>query len=272
MADERRPQAETSASIPPPKHVSGEADTMPAASERDRRSTPDLASHHDRYQLGAELGRGGMGRVVEAFDTQLGRSVALKEVLRKGGDSLERRFRREVQITARLEHASIVPLYDAGTMPDGRPFYVMRRVTGRPFDELIARAQGLPERIAMLPNLLSAIEAIAHAHRRGVIHRDLKPANILVGELGETVVIDWGLAKVIGEDEPEPVSGEPQIPTAADSLQTQVGAVFGTPGFMAPEQARGEELGPRGDVFALGATLYQLLAGVLRSAARARPR
>ncbi len=215
----------------------------------------------ERYRLGAELGRGGMGRVVEAFDTQLGRTVALKEVLASQSASVAKRFSREVRITARLEHASIVPLYDAGVMADGRPFYVMRRVSGRPLDELIARARTLDDRLALLPNVLAAIDAVGHAHRRGVIHRDLKPANILVGELGETVVIDWGLAKVIGEEEPPPPSVEPFVPSAADSLKTQVGAVFGTPGFMAPEQARGDELDPRSDVFALGATLYQLIAG-----------
>ncbi|HEY0191290.1 MAG TPA: serine/threonine-protein kinase, partial [Kofleriaceae bacterium] len=212
----------------------------------------------DRYRYGAELGRGGMGRVVEAFDLQLGRTVALKEVLPRGGPSIARRFVREVQLTARLEHPSIVPLYDAGTMPDGRPFYVMRRVSGRPFDQLMAGASELAERLTMLPALLAAVDAVAHAHRRGVIHRDLKPANILVGDLGETVVIDWGLAKVIGEDDDQP--GQ-LLAQASDSLRTQIGSVFGTPGFMAPEQARGEELDPRGDVYALGAILYQLLAG-----------
>jgi serine/threonine protein kinase len=243
------------------------ADTLPAAAsdapaERAQRSTiPDIAPPFEqRYRLGAELGRGGMGRVVEAFDTQLGRTVALKEVLPRGTGTVDRRFEREVQITARLEHPSIVPLYDAGTMPDGRPFYVMRRVTGRPLDELIARAHDLEDRLALVPNLLAAMDAIAHAHKRGIIHRDLKPANILVGDNGETIVIDWGLAKVIGEDDTDPGDGA-FIPTAADSLQTIAGAVFGTPGFMAPEQARGEELTPRGDVFALGATLYQLLVG-----------
>src|SRR5262249_56958399 len=100
----------------------------------------------ERYRLGAELGRGGMGRVVEAFDLQLGRTVALKEVLTSGGASVARRFAREVQLTARLEHPSIVPLYDAGTTADGRPFYVMRRVSGRPLDQLMARARGLDER------------------------------------------------------------------------------------------------------------------------------
>ena len=212
----------------------------------------------ERYRLGAELGRGGMGRVVEAFDLQLGRTVALKEVLPKGGPGVARRFAREVQLTARLEHPSIVPLYDSGTTVDGRPFYVMRRVSGRPLDQLMARTVELGERLTLLPAVLAAIDAVAHAHRRGVIHRDLKPANILVGELGETIVIDWGLAKVIGEDDDKPGT---LIAQASDSLHTQMGLVFGTPGFMAPEQARGEQLDPRGDVYALGATLYQLLAG-----------
>ncbi|MEO8552998.1 MAG: serine/threonine-protein kinase, partial [Kofleriaceae bacterium] len=242
------------------------ADTVPAAPseppERTQRTTiPDIAPPFEqRYRLGAELGRGGMGRVVEAFDTQLGRTVALKEVLPRPGGTIDRRFEREVQITARLEHPSIVPLYDAGTMADGRPFYVMRKVTGRPLDELISRAHDLEERLALLPNLLSAMDAIAHAHKRGIIHRDLKPGNMLVGDNGETIVIDWGLAKVIGEEEISD-AGATMIPTAADSLKTIAGAVFGTPGFMAPEQARGEELTTRGDVFALGATLYQLLVG-----------
>ncbi len=240
-------------------------DTIPASEPptdidgNPMRSSGGSIPPFQRYRLGAELGRGGMGRVVEAFDTQLGRTVALKEVLPKG-PGVAKRFAREVQITARLEHPAIVPLYDSGTTADGRPFYVMRRVTGKPLDEIIKRAANLAERLVLLPNVLAAIDAVAHAHRRGVIHRDLKPANILVGELGETVVIDWGLAKVVGEDETD-AGAALQILNAADSLQTQVGSVFGTPGFMAPEQVRGDELGARSDVYALGATLYQLLAG-----------
>ncbi|MBV8757365.1 MAG: serine/threonine protein kinase [Deltaproteobacteria bacterium] len=237
---------------------SGLDDTIPASSppEGAEESAPPA---QERYRLGAELGRGGMGRVVEAFDTLLGRTVAFKEVLPGAAGGLARRFRREVEITARLEHPSIVPLYDAGTTADGRAYYVMRRVTGQPLDQLIGKTRSLGDRMALLPNLLAACEAIAHAHKRGVIHRDLKPGNILVGELGETVVIDWGLAKVIGEkDHP---SNQPTVPSSADSLQTQMGSVFGTPGFMAPEQARGEELDTAGDVFALGACLYHLLAG-----------
>jgi len=228
-------------------------DTVPAREDEPPiRPTVPL----DRYRIGDELGRGGMGRVVEAFDTQLGRTVALKEVLTKG---THRRFAREIHITARLEHASIVPLYDSGINIEGKPFYVMRKVSGKPLDEMVARCHDLDERLTLLPRVLSAIEAVAHAHSRGVIHRDIKPQNILVGELGETVVIDWGLAKVVGEDDDD--ASDATSPSAGDSLRTQVGSVFGTPGFMAPEQARGEALDTQGDVYALGATLYQLLSG-----------
>jgi hypothetical protein len=238
--------------------VRAEPSAEPSIDPRDSRAATRSIPGVERYRLGTELGRGGMGRVVEAFDLQLGRTVALKEVLPTGGPGVARRFVREVQVTARLEHPSIIPLYDAGTTSDGRPFYVMRRVSGRPLDQLMAQAAGLADRLTLVPAVLAAIDAVAHAHHRGVIHRDLKPANILVGELGETVVIDWGLAKVIGEDDEAPGT---LIAQPSDSLRTQIGAVFGTPGFMAPEQARGEELDPRGDVYALGATLYQLLAG-----------
>ncbi len=237
---------------------SGLDDTIPASSPPEG-AEESAAPPAERYRLGAELGRGGMGRVVEAFDTLLGRTVAFKEVLPNAAGSLARRFRREVEITARLEHPSIVPLYDAGTTPDGRPYYVMRRVTGQPLDQLIGKTRSLADRTAFLPNMLAACEAIAHAHKRGVIHRDLKPGNILVGELGETVVIDWGLAKIVGEKDFS--TNQPTVPSSADSLQTQIGSVFGTPGFMAPEQARGEELDTAGDVFALGACLYHVLAG-----------
>ena len=243
---------------------SGADDTLPATDaplvRSSRASIPPLPT--ERYELGTEIGRGGMGRVVEAYDTQLGRTVALKEVLPRAGN-VARRFLREIEITARLEHASIVALYDSGISSEGRPFYVMRRVTGRPLEEEIQRTSSLDERLMLLPAMLSAIDAIAHAHKRGVIHRDIKPGNILVGELGETVVIDWGLAKVIGEasTELDDDSADPGVAAAADSLHTQVGSVFGTPGFMSPEQARGEVLTTTVDVYALGATLYQLLAG-----------
>jgi len=208
-----------------------------------------------RYAVGAEIARGGMGRVVEAVDTVLGRTVAVKEALAGGGEA-SRRFRREIAITARLEHPSIVPVHDAGTLPDGSPFYVMRKVSGRPLTELIGAAATLEQRLALLPHVVAAAQAIAHAHKRGVVHRDIKPSNILVGELGETVVIDWGLAKVIGEPEQEDPHAPSEAMDAGTSLRTRIGSVFGTPGFMAPEQVRGEAVDARSDVYALGATLY----------------
>lgn len=211
-----------------------------------------------RYVLGVEIARGGMGRVVDATDTVLGRNVALKEVLLEDTDA-RRRFAREIRITARLEHPSIVPVHDAGTTPEGTPFYVMRKVSGRPLQDLVIEAETLAARLALVPHVLAAAQAIAHAHERGVMHRDLKPSNILVGSLGETVVIDWGLAKVIGETD-EAAEAEAPAPTAGDSLRTRIGTVFGTPGFMSPEQLRGDPVDAQSDVYALGATLYYVLA------------
>ncbi|MFN0247569.1 MAG: protein kinase domain-containing protein [Kofleriaceae bacterium] len=271
MSDSPKPSGieDTIAGAPPSTASRPDlGDTLPARDSQippepilrsSRSSIPPVPTH--RYRHGEELGRGGMGRVVEAYDTQLGRTVALKEVNVRG-TSVARRFVREIEITARLEHHGIVPLYDSGTTPDGRPFYVMRRVTGKPLDQVITASRDLDGRLTLLPAMLAAFDAIAHAHKRGVIHRDLKPTNILIGEHGETVVIDWGLAKVIDAKDDDSIDAlEPIIPVASDSLHTQVGSVFGTPGFMAPEQARGEELSASTDVYALGATLYQLLAG-----------
>ena len=209
-----------------------------------------------RYELGEEIARGGMGRVVEAMDTTLGRVVALKEALALDAEAM-RRFQREIKITARLEHPSIVPVHDAGEGPNGAPFYVMRKVSGLPLESLVASATTLNERLALLPHMVAASQAIAHAHDRQIVHRDIKPSNILVGDLGETIVIDWGLAKVIGEADEMST-----LPENADleSIKTRAGVVFGTPGFMAPEQLRGNPVDPRCDVYALGATLYHLLS------------
>ena len=209
-----------------------------------------------RYLVDREIARGGMGRVVEAIDTVLGRTVALKEALVDDDETL-RRFARATRITAKLEHPSIVPVYDAGTAPDGTRFYVMRKVSGQPLDKLVDAAVTMDARLGLVPNVLAAAQAIAHAHQRSILHRDVKPPNILVGELGETIVIDWGLAKELGEPDPE----DPHARTASQSLMTRYGAIVGTPGFMPPEQVKGEPVDERGDVFALGATLYYVLSG-----------
>ena len=211
-----------------------------------------------RYEIRTEIARGGMGRVVEAQDTVLGRTVALKEALARDPEAI-RRFQRETRITARLEHPAIVPVHDAGMSPSGAPFYVMRKISGRPLEELVARAEKLEDRLALLPHIVAASHAVAHAHERGIVHRDIKPSNILVGDLGETIVIDWGLAKTMNErDDPHGDASDPI--DDSDVVKTRAGIVFGTPGFMPPEQLKGKPADEKTDVYALGATLYYLLA------------
>ncbi|HEX3761047.1 MAG TPA: serine/threonine-protein kinase [Kofleriaceae bacterium] len=207
------------------------------------------------FAKGDVLARGGMGRITRARDRRLGRDVALKEVL---APDLRARFEREAKITARLQHPAIVPIYEAGTWPDGSAFYAMRLVTGGTLADAIERATTLEARLALLPHVVALTEALAYAHARRVIHRDLKPANVLVDEFGETVVIDWGLAKELDRDAAEPAAtgsaeGAPEL--------TRAGAVIGTPCFMAPEQAAAAPVDERADVYSLGAILYHLLAG-----------
>ncbi|MDX2087253.1 MAG: protein kinase [Kofleriaceae bacterium] len=228
------------------------------------------------YVVADELARGGMGRIRVARDRRLGRRIALKEILVQRGD-LARRFEREARITARLEHPSIVSVHEAGAWPTGEPFIAMRLVKGRSLDEVIEKAPGLAARMALLPNVLAIADAIAYAHEQRVVHRDLKPKNVLIGSYGETVVIDWGLAKdltdgtaseavapdsslISGTEEtlPPPVA-DSDAPTAGGLTVT--GAVMGTPAYMPPEQALGEQVDERADVYAIGAILYHVLAG-----------
>ncbi|HEY0479846.1 MAG TPA: serine/threonine-protein kinase [Kofleriaceae bacterium] len=222
------------------------------------------------YRPEREIARGGMGRIVAAEDQRLGRAVALKELIDPGIEQ-RGRFQREALITARLQHPGIVPVYEAGRWPSGDPFFAMKLVSGRPLDRVIADATTLADRLALLPRIAAAADAIAYAHSQRVIHRDLKPANVLIGEYGETVVIDWGLAKSLDDvDAPESLRPRARPPRSAApggsdegtaSTLTVAGAVMGTPAYMAPEQARGEPADQRADVFALGAMLYHLLAG-----------
>jgi serine/threonine protein kinase/tetratricopeptide (TPR) repeat protein len=229
------------------------------------------------YRPEREIARGGMGRIVAAEDLRLGRAVALKELIDPVAEQ-RGRFQREALITARLQHPGIVPVYEAGRWPSGDPFFAMKLVSVRPLDRVIAEAVTLADRLALLPRLAAAADAIAYAHSQRVIHRDLKPANVLIGEFGETVVIDWGLAKSLDDvDAPDSLrpAARPVRPAAparsADAVRsgehtastlTVAGSVMGTPAYMAPEQARGEPVDQRADVFALGAMLYHLLAGV----------
>ena len=211
------------------------------------------------YAIAEELARGGMGRIIRARDLRLGRSVAIKELLPGHDDA---RFEREARITARLQHPSIVHVHEAGRWPSGEPFFAMKLVAGKPLDKHLATARDLDARLALVPNVIAVVDALAYAHSEHVIHRDLKPANVLCGDFGETVVIDWGLAKDLTATEPDVVSIGPYRRGAASGGETVAGAVMGTPAYMPPEQAEGDRVDARADVYALGAILYQVLAGV----------
>jgi len=234
------------------------------------------------YLVESEVAKGGIGRILRAYDKHLDRPVALKELITRDLTT-EERFVREARITARLQHPSIVPLYEAGVWPSGEPFFAMKLVNGRSFDAVLEEAKTLDQRLALLPHVLAVAEAMAYAHSERVIHRDLKPQNILLGPFGETVVIDWGLAKDLDEESPEPpstkiVDGSARPtrrslrPPSSDSLSpgstgpvsgplTVVGIVMGTPAYMPPEQAAGQSVDERADVYAIGAILHHLLAG-----------
>jgi WD40 repeat protein len=229
-----------------------------AAAARDHLELPEVET--TGYALGAEVARGGMGRILAARDLRVGRTVAVKELLGRS-PALAARFEREARVTARLQHPGIVPIYEIGKWPDGTPFYAMRLVDGRTLREALRDEPALERRLALLPAVIAATEAVAFAHSRQVIHRDLTPSNILIGAYGETVVIDWGLAKdralpdelEAPEEDVAAAGGEPPL--------TAAGAVIGTATYMPPEQASGADVDERADVYALGAILYHLLAG-----------
>ncbi len=211
-----------------------------------------------RFVITRELAKGGMGRVLEARDLRLGRLVAIKELLPRNRD-IAKRFEREARITARLQHPSIIHVYEAGVWPGGEPFYAMPLVDGRSLDKVVAERKTLRARLALLPRVIAVADALAYAHANHVIHRDLKPGNVLVGQYGETVVIDWGLAKDLAAHGDPKESMRLQVRGVPE--ETASGSVVGTPAYMSPEQARGESLDQRADVYALGALLYKVLSG-----------
>jgi WD40 repeat protein/tRNA A-37 threonylcarbamoyl transferase component Bud32 len=245
-------------------------------------TTPPLADEpnhlRSRFRILRPHARGGLGEVYVARDEELHREVALKQIQHQHADdpASRTRFVREAEVTGGLEHPGIVPVYGLGHYPDGRPYYAMRFIRGDSLKEAIARfhAAEAPgrdpsERALELRKLLGRFvdvcDAIAYAHSRGVLHRDLKPANVMLGKYGETLVVDWGLAKATesgpGDLHPEepPLAPSP----AGETAETRLGETIGTPAYMSPEQAAGrlDRLGPASDVYSLGATLYHLLTG-----------
>jgi eukaryotic-like serine/threonine-protein kinase len=232
-----------------------------------------------RYQILAAHAKGGLGEVFLAEDTELHRRVALKEIqARHAANPVSReRFVVEAEITGKLEHPGIVPVYGLGTYENGRPFYTMRFIKGEDLATAIQRfhSGGTPNFTGLefrwlLGKLIDVCNTVAYAHSRGVLHRDLKPGNIMIGPFGETLVMDWGVAKLIGggadanlvDNEASTMSGEPAIRAqSARGSVTMTGQAVGTPMYMSPEQAAGrlDALSPASDVYSLGVTLYVLL-------------
>jgi serine/threonine-protein kinase len=229
-----------------------------------------------RFRVLRPHARGGLGAVFVALDNELHREVALKQILDSHADDpvSRQRFLLEAEVTGGLEHPGVVPVYGLGTYSDGRPYYAMRFIRGDSLkeaierfhaDEALKKAPGCRslELSKLLRRFLDVCNAIDYAHSRGVLHRDIKPANVILGRHGETLVVDWGLAKTIGRS--DPASGERTLlpSTGSGSAETLPGSALGTPAYMSPEQAEGDldRLGPRSDVYSLGATLYCLLSG-----------
>ena len=238
-------------------------------------SVGTATSDGQRFRIVRPHARGGLGEVFVAVDRELHREVALKQILETHADDphSRERFIAEAEITGALEHPGVVPVYGLGMDAGGRPYYAMRFIKGDSLKAAIARfhddesLQQDPGRRSLelrtlLRRFTDVCNAVDYAHSRGVIHRDLKPANIIVGKHGETLVVDWGLAKSVGRADPS-VGEQTIAPSSSGSSETLPGSALGTPAYMSPEQARGDlnRLGPRSDVYSLGATLYCLLTG-----------
>ncbi len=259
MNEPHDPNVTTDSSVPPA--------AIPDGADAPAGNLPTVPGYH---VLG-EIARGGMGKVLAAFDLGLDRDVALK-ILLPGANA--DRFVRESKITARLPHPGIPPVHALGTLADGSPFLAMKLIAG----QTLAVEMKTADRPRLLQAFTQVCQAVGFAHNRGVIHRDLKPANIMVGAFGEVQVMDWGLAKYLTSretaDQPrspatmtEPGAGTDANETTDRSLgdsadaRTQAGTVLGTPAYMAPEQARGKVVDARADVFALGGILCAILTG-----------
>lgn len=256
-----------------------------------------LAADTPRYEIKREFARGGMGRILLSRDLDVGRDVALKELLPElvsggtrvgtralgsaggsGNDEAGERFLREAKVTGQLEHPNIVPVYEIGERDDGSVYYTMKYVRGKTMaarlreirkDEKLSDEQKSAERLKLLDAFVAMCNAIAFAHSRGVIHRDIKPENVMLGDFGETMLLDWGLARVKNQKDyavknrPKERNISDSLRESADASKTQDGYIIGTPAYMPPEQGRGdqEEVDEKSDIYSLGSVLYEILAG-----------
>jgi eukaryotic-like serine/threonine-protein kinase len=221
---------------------------------------PDVSG--TRYELLAELGRGGMGVVYLARDTALGREVALKIV--EPADAGTRgtsaaTLAHEARILARLEHPGIVPVHDLGELPDGRVFYAMKRVRGERLDRWLAAGHDLTQRLTVF---LRICDAVAFAHAHAIVHRDLKPENVMIGQFGEVLVLDWGIASAFTIPDSAFTIPDSAFTIPHSALRTPHsalrGRVAGTPAYMSPEQRAGGLVDHRADIYALGVVLEAL--------------
>jgi formylglycine-generating enzyme required for sulfatase activity/serine/threonine protein kinase len=280
--EEAEPAREVSASESPPSNAASDI-------------LDHLQSHpgaETQYKLRGEVARGGMGAILKVWDENLRRDLAMKVVLKPGGgdepasvDDVDpkqiKRFLEEAQVTGQLDHPGVVPVHALGLDEKRTLYFTMRLVRGRDLQKIFDFVQSGEEGwnpTRALGVMLKVCEAMAYAHSKGILHRDLKPANIMVGRFGEVYVMDWGLARVMGEDDVHDLRIDvpaPQVKETSDldvrskfaaldsSLKTMDGDIVGTPSYMPKEQARGRvsEMGPAADVYAVGAMLYHLLAG-----------
>jgi eukaryotic-like serine/threonine-protein kinase len=234
-----------------------------------------------RYKIGdePEIGRGGIGRVFVAFDTSLGREIAVKELLpdhfqgmstpnnaeRSRTGALAARFLREARVTGQLEHPNIMPVYEVGQRNNGVYYYTMKLVRGRTLATALKKTTTLSQRLGLLHHFVDLCNAVAYAHSRDVVHRDIKPENVMVGEFGETVVLDWGLAKLKGKKDIRQgaIKRDMELMHESGTGKTVHGAAIGTPAYMSPEQAEGaiDSIDEKSDIWSLGAVLYEILTG-----------
>ncbi len=208
------------------------------------------------YQLRDVIGRGGMGEVILAHDPRMERDVAVKRMLAERPTvEAEARFLREAKIQARLDHPAIVPVYELGRDATGRPFFAMKRLSGTTLAALLETGESTQR---LLRAVVDVCLAIALAHERQIVHRDLKPSNIMLGDYGEVYVLDWGIARIL-DDRSSLMTI--QTSPSVDRTGTQTGQMLGTPGYMAPEQMAGSDVGTAADIYALGAIVFEILAG-----------
>lgn len=267
------PNRDTQSNVVPYGSTHDEGHKVQTTQEADDES-PFLDDPSPRFRIIRNLAQGGIGTVFVAFDRDLQREVAIKELKRKFANDrvVTQRFEAEATVTGNLEHPNIVPIYATGRRTDGRPFYAMRLIHGRSMQVAISdlhSQHGIdidfrrnPVARDLMLRFVTVCRAVGFAHSRGVLHRDLKPSNIMVGEFGETLVVDWGLARNKHSIDSEQTQFmRTESGKRLNSDKTQDGTIVGTPGYMSPEQAMGrnEEITIASDIYSLGATLFQIL-------------